>query len=199
MADGEVLACVQRDDGAPHWFKSRCGYDRDCIPDDRSNPFAVGWCGAMAWVAKGSGRTVEVWDGKNARRLFTITSRAATFVRRQRCEAAGRGRNSAFVGSRSSGEEFTVNIPGISDVLRIPGLDTPEIRRQRYQRWLASRSPVPEVLQPLTRILNKLDDAQDLLFTALALAVPILKRIGLRMIPFLGWALTVNDILNGMT
>lgn len=199
MAEADVLACVQREEGAPYWFKSRCGYDRDCVPDDRSNSFPVGWCGAMAWVAKGSGRTVEVWDSKNTRRLFTITRRAATFVRQQRCEAAAARRASAFVGSRSEGEQFTVNIPGISDVLRIPGLDTEATRRQRYQRWLASRSPVPEVLQPLTRILTKIDDAQDLLFTALALAVPLLKRIGLRFIPFLGWALTVNDILNGMT
>lgn len=41
-----------------------------------------------------------------------------------------------------------------------------------------------------------LDDAQDLLFVALVLAKPILRRLPARFIPGLGWVLLLNDMLN---
>jgi hypothetical protein len=195
----DVLFCRQPVDVPPHWWHSRCGRDRDCIPDDRPNPFPLGWCNAMAWVAKGNGRFVEVWEPHNARKIFTVNAKVASPERVSRCAARAKYGKNEFVGRGVDDDRYTINVPGISDVLRIPGLDSKDLRRERYQRWQSSRSPLPEALRPLVKIITKLDDAQDLLFTALALVTPLLRRIGLRFIPFLGWALTLNDILNGLT
>jgi hypothetical protein len=153
----------------------------------------------MNWIAKDKSRFVEVWEPHNARKMFTITSRQATAARMARC--AGRGEDGSVPGYNSSpgDDRFTISLPGISDVIRIPFLETKQLRHERAARWRASHSALPGPLQPITRILQKLDDAQDLLFTAIALAVPILRFAGVRFIPFLGWALTINDILNGAT
>lgn len=195
----EALSCEQREDGPSYWFKSRCGADRDCVPDDRQAPFPVGWCGAMEWVAKGNGRYVEVWEPHNARRMFTIRAKHGTPDRVARCARSNARRQAASYGASPGDDRFTVSIPGLSDVLRLPGIDTAETRRERISRWRQQRSPMPGILAPLQSILTKLDDAQDLLFTALAIGSLLFRWAGLRMIPGLGWLLTINDLLNGMT
>jgi hypothetical protein len=131
--------------------------------------------------------------------MFTITARAGTAERVGRCAGRARYGESGERGSNADADKFTINVPGLTDILRIPGLDSPELRRERSRRFRQSRSPLPEVLQPLVRILNVLDDAQDLLFTGLALAYPLLKLVGPRIVPALGWALLVNDLLNAGT
>jgi hypothetical protein len=95
--------------------------------------------------------------------------------------------------------DYTINIPGIQDVVRIGAYESKELKRQRWLRYQATKNPAPAGAQSAARLLNWIDDAQDLLFTALALAWPLLRRLPLRMLPGLGWVLAVNDILNLMT
>lgn len=181
------------------WVKSRCGQSRDCIPDDRQNPFVVGWCGAMAWVNKHQTGWVEIWDPTNSYRLVKITSGTATPERVERCAARAR-RDPTILDPFGSGpDSFTIAIPGLTDIVRVPGLDTPELRKQRYERFKASRSPLPEGLKWLPPLLNKLDDAQDLLFTGLALAWPLLRRAAPWFLGPVGILLTINDLLNAFT
>lgn len=180
-------------------FKSRCGFDRDCIDDDRKLPFPLGWCGAIAWVSRGNGRFVEMWDESNSRRQLIIRARAATPARQARCARAAQGSGRAGVGQLAPSEKFTIDIPGVSDILKLPGLESKELRRERAQRLRTANSAVPQALRWIPPILNKLDDAQDLLFTASVLAVPILKRVLPRLLPFVGWALLVSDLLNSFT
>jgi len=97
------------------------------------------------------------------------------------------------------GANYTVNIPGIQDVIRIPAMEDPELKRQRWLRYKNTRNPAPGFAQAAAQVLNFIDDAQDLLFTALALAWPLLRKLPARMLPGLGWVLTINDILNLMT
>lgn len=58
------------------------------------------------------------------------------------------------------------------------------------------KSPVPEALQWIPSVINMLDDAQDLLYTALVIGKWLAPRVFLRMLPGLGWILVVNDALN---
>lgn len=97
------------------------------------------------------------------------------------------------------GANYTINIPGIQDVVRIGAYEDPDLKRQRWLRYKNTRNPAPGFAQSAAQILNFIDDAQDLLFTALALAWPLLRRLPLRMLPGLGWLLTINDILNLFT
>lgn len=57
-------------------------------------------------------------------------------------------------------------------------------------------SPVPKVLQWIPNVINQLDDAQDLLYTALVIGKWVAPRVFLRMVPGLGWTLLANDALN---
>lgn len=57
-------------------------------------------------------------------------------------------------------------------------------------------SHVPEQLRWIPVIINMLDDAQDILITALYLARPLLRKLITKPIPVVGWALTANDLLN---
>lgn len=117
----------------------------------------------------------------------------------ERCLARYGEKGLQIAGSESGPDPFTITIPGLSDFLRAPFINTPEIRRERAQRARSSNSPLPQGLQWIPKLLNKLDDAQDLLFTVAALAIPIARWFGVRSIPGLGIALTVNDLLNGFT
>lgn len=91
---------------------------------------------------------------------------------------------------------YTIDIPGFSDFIRIPALEDYELKRDRIERMRTRESPVPDVLQWIPSVITTLDDAQDLLFTGLVLAKPLLTRLPTRLIPGLGWVLTANDALN---
>ncbi len=95
-------------------------------------------------------------------------------------------------------DQYTIDIPGASDIfaLPIPALANKELKRQRYLRMKTSQTAMPEFLQWMPQVINKLDDAQDLLWTGLVLAKPLLRRLPSRFIPYLGWALLANDLLN---
>jgi hypothetical protein len=97
------------------------------------------------------------------------------------------------------GANYTINIPGIQDVVRIGAYEDPDLKRQRWLRYKNTRNPAPGFAQSAAQILNWIDDAQDLLFTALGIAWPLLRRLAPRFLPGLGWLLTVNDILNLFT
>lgn len=91
---------------------------------------------------------------------------------------------------------YTLDIPGIQDFVRIPPLESKALRLQRIARAETARSAVPNAIRWMPQVINWLDDAQDLLFTALVLSKPILRRLPARIIPGLGWLLLTNDLLN---
>lgn len=91
---------------------------------------------------------------------------------------------------------YTIDIPGFSDFIRIPALEDYELKRDRIERMRTRESAVPDFLQWIPSVITTLDDAQDLLFTGLVLAKPLLRRLPARLIPGLGWVLTANDALN---
>lgn len=97
-----------------------------------------------------------------------------------------------------SPEIRTINLPGVLDVLSVPPLEDAQLKRERLTRWRlnAERSTIPEALRWLPQVINFLDDAQDVLITALILSKPLLRRLPSRFIPYLGWALLANDVVN---
>jgi len=77
-----------------------------------------------------------------------------------------------------------------------------EMLRRHLKYEMLKASPTPEVVRSITKILTKLDDAEDALSTFLVLARPLIKnpkfllgRIGAKLIPGLGWILTIRDLL----
>lgn len=98
-------------------------------------------------------------------------------------------------------QNYVINIPGATDIIRIPALEDKSLKQARYLRMIqaAETSTIPEPLRWIPTAINYLDDAQDLLFTALVLSKPLLRRLPARLIPGLGWILTANDLLNAMT
>jgi hypothetical protein len=202
MATADGAGCNYPPD-LPVFVKSRCGsglfFDRDCLNDDRPNILGSATCGAMAYVALHSARYVEIWSADQARKLMTFKHKAYSSGKIAACfsRAAEDERLRAHFEGRDS--PYTVNFPGLTDFLKFPGLETKEIRRERYERFKASRSALPQALQWIPPLITKLDNAQDMIFTGLALAVPLLKWIGARFVPFLGWALLANDLLNAFT
>jgi hypothetical protein len=93
-------------------------------------------------------------------------------------------------------EEYLVFMPGFLDVVKIPGTISPELKMQQIRRMFAAKTTVPEPVRWIPAAINMLDDAQDLLFTVLSLGKPLLRRLPLRFIPAIGWALFANDVLN---
>jgi len=97
-----------------------------------------------------------------------------------------------------AGEVYTIDIPGSADIFRIPlpNTDDEELRRQRIARMRSHKGALPESLDWIPPLLTALDDAQDMLITGLVLAKPLLKRLPARFVPYLGWILLVNDVVN---
>lgn len=99
-------------------------------------------------------------------------------------------------GLRNRNDAYTINFPCITDVIRLDALESDELRFQRWLRMKNADPLLPDSISWIPKLINKLDDAQDLLFTGLALAWPIIKRLPKMILGPLGWALLVNDILN---
>jgi hypothetical protein len=219
--DSQVLACLAAEARTVYWFHYRCGSERDCIPSDNQDYFGTGFCHAQQWVNQFRTGFVEIWEPHNARKMFTVrysdgsTSEAyqgrrgyyvpprvapiSTAARLARCGEAGLSTARNPFAVAPGDDRFAISIPGLSDILRIPGIDTADTRRERLQRFRGSKSPLPAVLQPLVKLLNKLDDAQDMLYTVLVAAVWLFPRIAARFIPGIGWLLAINDLLNAGT
>ena len=64
------------------------------------------------------------------------------------------------------------------------------------KRMKDSQSIIPKPLQWIPGVIGWLDDCQDLLITALVLARPLLVKLPLRFVPYLGWVLLANDLIN---
>jgi hypothetical protein len=94
--------------------------------------------------------------------------------------------------------DYTIQAPGLADIIRIPALESTELKQQRIQRMRNARTPIPPSIQWIPSAINFLDDAQDTLITLLLAGklTGLLAKIPARFIPALGWVLLANDILN---
>lgn len=72
---------------------------------------------------------------------------------------------------------------------------TPE-QYKKYIEYLRNKSALPKFLQWIPSVINAIDDAQDLVSTALFLARPLLRKLPQRFVPYAGWALTAVDAAN---
>lgn len=90
----------------------------------------------------------------------------------------------------------TIQIPGIQDIIRIPVLDTPEYKQQRILRMKSAVSPLPDAVKWIPDWINFLDDAQDLIITALALGKLFIPKLLGRALPLVGTVLTASNALN---
>lgn len=93
-------------------------------------------------------------------------------------------------------QTYTITVPGIQDIIRIPPLESTDLKRERIRRWKAARSPLPQTLDWIPQAINRLDDLQDELITALILGRWLAPRLLGRFLPYVGWALLASDILN---
>jgi hypothetical protein len=93
---------------------------------------------------------------------------------------------------------YTVDIPGLQDIFKYqnPKSYSKQQKYERYLRFKTKSSPVPSAFNWIPGVMNQLDDAQDLMYTALVLAKPLLRRLPTRFIPYIGWALLIMDLLN---
>lgn len=93
---------------------------------------------------------------------------------------------------------YTIDLPGLSEIFKIPlsPLQNKELKRERIKRMITHVSTVPESLKWIPPVITKLDDAQDILTTALWLGKPLLRKLPSKFIPFVGWALLASDIVN---
>ena len=96
-------------------------------------------------------------------------------------------------------EYYTVDVPGLFDILRVPARETEQTRLARYLRYRNRLSAVPELFEDLPRIINVIDDAQDLLATALLAGKWLAPRALGALVPGLGWAVLAADVANGIT
>ena len=179
--------------------KSRCGQDRDCLNDDRLVVYNLAGivCNAIAWVNKTKSGWVEIFTQDGSRRVAKVTSRWVTELRIEKCGFGGKIRPP--VGAYAPVDGFTVDVPGLQDIIKVKDWDSPTLRFERFKRFESARSAVPTALQWIPPLLTKLDNAQDMIFTGLALAIPIIRRLGPRLIPGIGILLTLNDVLNLFT
>lgn len=70
------------------------------------------------------------------------------------------------------------------------------LRKNKERAERMKESPTPELMEKIGWWMTKFDDAQDLLHTALWLGRPLVRKLGQASIPFIGWLLTIEDLLN---
>jgi len=93
---------------------------------------------------------------------------------------------------------YTIDIPGMRDIFKLPlgYMNDKDLKRQRIKRFKTHKTPVPESFNWIPDVITKLDNAQDLVYTAFFIARPLLRRLPARFIPFIGWAILAMDIAN---
>ncbi len=93
---------------------------------------------------------------------------------------------------------YTIDIPGAADIFILPTnkWNSFDAKVQRIRRMKTRVSPVPKSLNWIPSAINYIDDVQDLLTVSLTLAKPLLRRLPARFVPYLGWVLLANDVLN---
>lgn len=180
-------------------LKARCNGARDCIPSDAlQRDFDQALCNALNFISPNQLRTAEIWTPDGQKKITTITGNWANPYRLGRCNMPG-GITERPPGANAPPDPYTVDIPGIHDILKAPALEPKRLRYERYLRWKTRNSAIPEFLQWIPPLLNKLDDAQDMLFTVLALTPFIARLIPRFFLGPLGILFTINDILNMTT
>lgn len=181
------------------WVRSRCGKDRDCVPDDRQpgSSFQEIICAALIWNSLDPTRYVEVWTPDNTRKILTV--RGQWGDSRYSAPCGPTVIDATTPGDRSDRDPFTIDIPGIQDIIKVKQWESPQLRYERYKRFESARSAVPKPLQWIPPLLTKLDNAQDLIYTQLVIGFQILKRLAPRALPYVGWLLTLNDVMNLFT
>lgn len=92
--------------------------------------------------------------------------------------------------------EYKIFLPGIQDVIKIPRLESRNLQIERIIRFKQAQTIIPKPLQWIPGVINWLDDCQDILITALYLSKWALIKLPLRFVPYLGWVLLANDIVN---
>jgi hypothetical protein len=173
--------------------------DAGFLPTDGYQALAPTICLGYSWTSIHPGRYMEFWSVDGKKKLFTMRHHGDRRGKAEACTAAWL----ASIEDRRrlpAPEPFTVQVPTISDIIKWPGFsDTKEVKRARAQRMRAANSAVPQSLRWLPPILTMIDNAQDMIFTGLALAWPLVKTIFPRLLGLWGVMLTVNDILNTFT
>lgn len=94
---------------------------------------------------------------------------------------------------------YNIDVPGLQDFIRIPPMEDGQLKRERFLRMKQNETERPGWVNKASHVAGLLDDAQDLLYTALILSRPLLKRLPAKFIPGLGWVLLANDIINIVT
>jgi hypothetical protein len=188
-------------DRPPIWLlqKARCNGAPDCLGGDE---IGQGWarviCNALGFVALDRRRTVEIWSRDGKKKYTTVTYGWRRTPMLQQCEELfGAKKNEP--GANADPNAFTIDVPGITDIIKAPEFTSKSLKQERYERMQTKNSPVPKPLQWIPPILTKLDNAQDLLFTGLALLYPLLKFAPKALLGPVGILLTINDVLNLLT
>jgi hypothetical protein len=179
--------------------KARCNGAPDCLGGDTiGQSWAHVICNSLAFVAPDPRRTVEIWSVDGKKKFTTVTGSWRRPRMLERCPGLKPDPEPA-PGSAARDAPFTIDVPGLSDIIKWPELFSPHLRKERFDRFQSRNSPVPKSLQWIPPLLTKLDNAQDLLFTGLALLIPILRRLPRAFMGPLGVILTINDLLNMLT
>lgn len=98
--------------------------------------------------------------------------------------------------------DYVIQLPSLDVIFKIstPKKSDVDTQKKRIRRLKEEKSPVPEKLRWIPRIINMIDDAQDLLYSAAYISRPLLVRLGIRFgtrfIPYVGWVLLAMDIAN---
>lgn len=225
--DVDPITCLPRLP-AQVWVKSRCGrgrfFDRDCLGGDSYGTLPGAICNAYAFNANSVNRYVEFWTEDKNTYLFTMKAKGYGEEKARSCFERVFKRERAMRGSLQFGADadpYTVKIPGFDDIVKTGASSNAEEKKDKVNRFKLENSALPDFLKWAPPLLNKLDDAQDILQTGLLLAWPILKkasglvyqgtmRVAAGSIPIvrsvaprilgpLGILLTVNDLLNMAT
>ena len=98
--------------------------------------------------------------------------------------------------SKLDPEKVSIVIPGIEDIIVLPGSEKArrQMAREREEWYETHRPTSPDFTIPITKLINKIDDAQDIAYTAMMVLRPILKRIPKEWNNPLSWVLSVIDI-----
>lgn len=88
-----------------------------------------------------------------------------------------------------------------TDIVRIPPIEDKNKRIERVIRLqkAAEEADKPELLETIDKILTHIDDAEDLVSTALNLGRLLAPKLLTRFIPVVGWVLLAVDIANLLT
>jgi hypothetical protein len=210
------------------WVKSKCfrgkAISRDCLEGEGESPLNLAICNAYAWNAKDPHRHVQFWTRDKSTHLFTMVPKGNDEAKSIACHARLHKRSQASRWSAQFGgddDPYTVRIPGWDDIVKAGATSDPAKKEERARKYRDQNSALPDFLKWAPKLLNKLDDAQDILQTGLQLAWPVLKGIGRigyqstirtaagllpvvrtlapRLLGPIGIALTINDLLNAFT